>query len=78
MRAKTLTIMKKAGKPVPRAEFTRDMLETVLNFFDAFADEDGVVSIEAREGGLFIETTTGHQQFIGLARPPGTQSGSLH
>lgn len=52
------------------AEFSRDMVETMLEYFDAYADE-GVLTVEIREGGLWLPNpTTGGRQFLGLAKLP--------
>lgn len=52
------------------AEFSRDMVETMLQYFDAYADE-GVLTVEVREGGLWLPNpVTGGRQFLGLAKLP--------
>lgn len=52
------------------AEFSKDMVETMLNYFDAYADE-GVLTVEVREGGLWLPNpVTGGRQFLGLAKLP--------
>lgn len=52
------------------AEFSRDMVETMLQYFDAYAD-DGVLTVEVREGGLWLPNpVTGGRQFLGLAKLP--------
>lgn len=52
------------------AEFSRDMVETMLHYFDAYADE-GVLTVEVREGGLWLPNPiTGGRQFLGLAKLP--------
>ncbi|MDP5306642.1 hypothetical protein [Paracoccus spongiarum] len=53
------------------AEFSRDMVETMLQYFDAYAD-GGVLTVEVREGGLWLPNpVTGGRQFLGLAKLPG-------
>lgn len=52
------------------AEFSRDMVETMLHYFDTYAD-DGVLTVEVREGGLWLPNpVTGGRQFLGLAKLP--------
>lgn len=52
------------------AEFSRDMVQTMLEYFDAYAD-DGVLTVEIREGGLWLPNpATGGRQFLGLAKLP--------
>lgn len=53
------------------ADFSRDMVETMLQYFDAYADDDGVLRVEVREGGLWLPNRiTGGRQFLGLAKLP--------
>lgn len=52
------------------AEFSRDMVETMLQYFEAYAD-NGVLTVEVREGGLWLPNpATGGRQFLGLAKLP--------
>lgn len=52
------------------AEFSKDMVETMLTYFEAYA-EDGVVTVEVTSWGLWLPNkTTGGRQFLGLARIP--------
>ncbi|MDM7459653.1 MAG: hypothetical protein P3W94_009975 [Paracoccus sp. (in: a-proteobacteria)] len=52
------------------AEFSKDMVETMLAYFEAYA-EDGVVTVEVTSWGLWLPNkTTGGRQFLGLARIP--------
>ncbi|WP_168217607.1 hypothetical protein [Paracoccus liaowanqingii] len=52
------------------AEFSRDMVETMLTYFDAYADE-GVLKVEVTSWGLWLPNkTTGGRQFLGLAKLP--------
>lgn len=52
------------------AEFSKDMVETMLTYFDAYADS-GVLTVEVREGGLWLPNpVTGGRQFLGLAKMP--------
>lgn len=63
--------LQRKGAHLGTAEFTRDMVETLLEHFDTFADKDGVISLEIREGGIFLPPLIGdHRQFLGLARLP--------
>lgn len=60
--------------PEPRlgeAEFTKDMVETMLEYFETYADEQGVVKILLRTDGLWLRhPETGTWQFLGLAKLP--------
>ena len=52
------------------AEFSRDMVETMLTYFDAYADE-GVLAVEVTNWGLWLPNkVTGGRQFLGLAKLP--------
>lgn len=63
--------LQRKGFHLGTAEFTRDMVETLLEYFDTYADEDGVISLEIHEGGIFLPPLAeGVQQFLGLARLP--------
>ena len=54
------------------AEFSRDMVETMLTYFDAYA-EDGVLKVEVTDWGLWLPNkVTGGRQFLGLAKLPDT------
>lgn len=51
------------------AEFTQDMLRTMIEYFDYFADVEGVLSVEVTELGVWVEEpTTKAKKFIGMAR----------
>ena len=51
------------------AEFTQDMLRTMIEYFDHFADVEGVLSVEVTELGVWVEEpTTKTKKFIGKAR----------
>lgn len=51
------------------AEFTKDMLQTVVEYFEFFADSEGVLSVEINALGIWIEEpTTKAKKFIGKAR----------
>ena len=51
------------------AEFTQDMLRTMIEYFDYFADVEGVLSVEVTELGVWVEEpTTKAKKFIGKAR----------
>lgn len=55
---------------VGEAEFSRDMVETMLEHFDFYA-KDGVLRIEITEGGLWLQHPhVRSRQFLGLARLP--------
>lgn len=50
-------------------EFTKDMLRTMIDYFDVFADSEGVLGVEANELGVWVEEpTTKARKFIGKAR----------
>jgi len=52
------------------AEFSKDMVETMLTYFDQYA-EDGVLTIEVTQWGLWLPNPeTNSRQFLGLARLP--------
>lgn len=53
------------------AEFSKDMVETMLTYFDAYADEGGVLKVEVTSWGLWLPNkVTGGRQFLGLAKLP--------
>lgn|GEM_PF-6997433 len=56
-----------------KAEFTRDMVDTLHEYFDQYA-VDGVVTVEVSNRGLWLPNPVTHgRQFLGLARfPDGT------
>lgn len=57
---------------VGTACFTRDMAETLLTYFDAYATE-GVVSVELTTHGLWLpHPSTMTRQFLGRADAPET------
>lgn len=50
-----------------RAFFTRDMAETLVRTFPAYA-EGGVVTVEVEDGGLWlVNPNDGSRQFLGKA-----------
>lgn len=52
-----------------KGEITRDMLEDMLKKFDRLSDKEGVMKIELRGNGLFIQNPkTGTLDFVGVAR----------
>ena len=52
------------------AEFSRDMVETMLTSFDAYAAE-AVLAVEVTSWGLWLPNkVTGGRQFLGLAKLP--------
>lgn len=60
--------MRRKPHVVARAELTKDMVETLIEYFDAYAVE-GVVSIEVVEDRrLFLPLPLGGRHFLGLAR----------
>lgn len=62
------------NKKLADAEFSKDMVETILQYFETYADDDGVLTVEVREHGLWLPHPIPGlpPQFIGLARmPPG-------
>ena len=64
-------MVKEVREPkIATAEFSRDMVETMLSYFDAYA-EDGVLKVEITSWGLWLPNkVTGGRQFLGLARLP--------
>lgn len=57
---------------IAEAEFSKDMVETMNEYFDQYA-ENGVLRIEITERGLWLPNpVTGGRQFLGLARLPVT------
>ncbi|MFN3525106.1 MAG: hypothetical protein ACK4YU_03360 [Paracoccus sp. (in: a-proteobacteria)] len=52
------------------AEFSKDMVETMLTYFEAYADE-GVLTVEVTSWGIWLPNkVTGGRQFLGLAKLP--------
>ncbi|AUH66814.1 hypothetical protein FNJ84_19810 [Paracoccus sp. M683] len=52
------------------AEFTKDMVETMLEYFDQYA-VDGVLRVEVTNRGLWLPNPiVPGRQFLGLARLP--------
>jgi hypothetical protein len=52
------------------AEFTTDMVETLLTFFQSY-EVDGIVTVEVTSHGLWLPNPhTKTRQFLGLARIP--------
>ena len=65
------------GHFVAHAEFTEDMVETLLKYFHTYAVA-GVVTVEVTERGLWLPNPhVTSRQFLGLARlpPSGSSSG---
>lgn len=63
--------LQRKGAHLGTAEFTRDMVETLLEYFDTYADREGVITLEIHEGGIFLPPLFGGaRQFLGLARLP--------
>lgn len=57
-------------RPLAHAEFTLDMVQTLLAFFDTYAVK-GVVTIEVTDHGLWLPNPHfTSRQFLGLARLP--------
>lgn len=58
-------------KKLGEAEFSKDMVETMLEYFDTYADAEGVLTVEIRDSGLWLPNgLTGSPQFLGLAKLP--------
>lgn len=49
------------------AEFSRDMVETLLRHFSTYSVE-GVVSVEVTDKGLWLRNPDGTRQFLGSVR----------
>ncbi|WP_306753002.1 hypothetical protein [Paracoccus actinidiae] len=60
------------NKKLADAEFSKDMVETILQYFETYSDDDGVLTVEVREHGLWVPNPVPGlpPQFIGLARMP--------
>jgi hypothetical protein len=60
------------NKKLADAEFSRDMVETILQYFESYADDEGVLTVQVREHGLWVPNPVPGlpPQFIGLARMP--------
>lgn len=60
------------NKKLADAEFSKDMVETILQYFEAYSDDEGVLTVEVREHGLWVPNPVPGlpPQFIGLARMP--------
>ena len=60
------------NKKLADAEFSKDMVETILQYFEAYADDEGVLTVQVREHGLWVPNPVPGlpPQFIGLARMP--------
>lgn len=60
------------NKKLADAEFSKDMVETLLKYFEAYADDEGVLTVQVREHGLWVPNPVPGlpPQFIGLARMP--------
>lgn len=53
----------------PNAEFTKGMLQTMVEYFDFFADGEGILLVEVNRLGVWIEEPhTRAKKFIGKAR----------
>lgn len=54
---------------LPNAEFTKDMLQTMVEYFDFFADGEGVLVVEVNGLGIWVEEPQSKaKKFIGKAR----------
>ena len=42
------------NKKLADAEFSKDMVETILQYFEAYADDEGVLTVQVREHGLWV------------------------
>ena len=60
------------NKKLADAEFSKDMVETILEYFETYSDDEGVLTVEVREHGLWVPNPVPGlpPQFIGLARMP--------
>lgn len=60
------------NKKLADAEFSKDMVETILQYFETYSDDEGVLTVEVREHGLWVPNPVPGlpPQFIGLARMP--------
>lgn len=60
------------NKKIADAEFSKDMVETILQYFETYSDDQGVLTVEVREHGLWLPNPVRGlpPQFIGLARMP--------
>lgn len=57
-------------KQIAYAEFTKDMVETLATYFDAY-QVNNVVTVEVTTGGLWLPNPHfASRQFLGLARLP--------
>jgi hypothetical protein len=65
-------VMSFKNKKIADAEFSKDMVETILKYFETYSDDDGVLTVEVREHGLWVPNPVPGlpPQFIGLARMP--------
>lgn len=55
------------GEAMAEAHFTKDMAETLVRFFQAYA-ECGVVTVEVKDGGLWLVNPNDRsRQFLGKA-----------
>lgn len=56
---------------VAQAELTRDMIEALMRDFDAYANAEGIVTVELRDGALWVAASNlGERAFLGLASTP--------
>lgn len=66
--------MIKNPKFLAKAEFSKDMIETLEEYFAAY-EIDGVVSVEVTSEGLWLPNPeTGGRQFLGMAKLTTEQS----
>ena len=57
-------------RSVATAEFTKDMIETLHEYFEAY-EVDGVVTVEVTDMGLWLPNPhCTSRQFLGLAKWP--------
>ncbi len=60
-----------SSTPGAQAELTRDMIEALMRDFDAYANAEGVVTVEFRNGALWIVANqTAERVFLGLTATP--------
>ncbi len=68
----------KNPKVLAVAEFSRDMAESLVKFFDQY-DRQGVVEIEVTDHGLWWKNPNGTKQFLGSVRQfPSEEDSKIH
>lgn len=60
------------------AEFSRDMAESLVKFFDQY-EQEGIVEIEVTDHGLWWKNPNGTKQFLGSVRQfPNEDDPQIH